>query len=490
MATVHLGRLLGPIGFSRTVAIKRSHPEFAADPEFVSMFLDEARLAARIRHPNVVQTLDVVVLEGDLFLVMDFVHGESLSKLNRACRVLGVKTPYRIACAIMAGVLQGLHAAHEAKNERGEPLGLVHRDVSPQNVIVGIDGIARVLDFGVAKAAGRVQTTRDGQIKGKIAYLAPEQLNGQVSRQSDIYAASVVLWETLTGDRLFSAENPGELLTQVLNRPVQLPSELVADIPAAVDAIVLRGLERSPEARYATAREMALALERAVGLASTVEVGEWVETVAKEALDVRSRKLAELETYEADEYDEQASGTRRATAMNDRLAQGRRGATDSAREHAADEPTRLEAHRVSLPPAPPAEPQSQKAEAIPERKKATPMALVAPAILFATVMTVWLSARARKDPPPMTVAPAPSPPVLAASVDERPVAPPDPQPATTSIAAPPPPSEVSAPPPVDTKAAGGRTGRAQPAVKKKRDCSSPYFIDADGIRHILPECLK
>src|SRR4051794_3762977 len=129
MATVHLGRLLGPVGFSRTVAIKRSHPEFAEDPEFVSMFLDEARLAARIRHPNVVPTLDVVALEGELFLVMDFIQGESLSKLLRACKAKETRVPRSVACAIMVGVLSGLHAAHEAKNERGEPLNLVHRDV-------------------------------------------------------------------------------------------------------------------------------------------------------------------------------------------------------------------------------------------------------------------------------------------------------------------------------------------------------------------------
>src|SRR5213078_4910121 len=128
MATVHFGRLLGPVGFSRTVAIKRLHPQYAKDPEFVSMFLDEARLAARVRHPNVVQTLDVVASRGELFLVMDYVQGESLSKLCRQSRLAGKTVPYEIACAVMAGVLQGLHAAHEAKNERGEPLGLVHRD--------------------------------------------------------------------------------------------------------------------------------------------------------------------------------------------------------------------------------------------------------------------------------------------------------------------------------------------------------------------------
>jgi serine/threonine protein kinase len=178
MATVHLGRLMGPAGFSRTVAIKRLHPQFAKDPDFVAMFLDEARLAARIQHQNVVATVDVVARDDELFLVMDYVRGESFSRLLRASRKQGIDIPPRVIASVMVGMLHGLHAAHEAKDERGQPLSMVHRDVSPQNVIVGVDGVPRVLDFGVAKAAARVQVTRDGQMKGKLSYMAPEQLRG------------------------------------------------------------------------------------------------------------------------------------------------------------------------------------------------------------------------------------------------------------------------------------------------------------------------
>ena len=145
------------------------------------MFLDEARLAARIRHPNVVQTLDVVALDGELFLVMDYVQGESLSRLLRASREQPIAP--RVLGSIACGALLGLHAAHEATDEHGDQLGIVHRDVSPQNLLVGSDGIVRVLDFGVAKAAGRVQTTKAGHVKGKIGYMAPEQIQGEVTRQ-------------------------------------------------------------------------------------------------------------------------------------------------------------------------------------------------------------------------------------------------------------------------------------------------------------------
>jgi serine/threonine-protein kinase len=174
MATVYLGRLLGQVGFSRTVAIKCLHPQFAKDPDFMSMFLDEARLAARIQHPNAVQTLDVVATEADLFLVMEYLQGESLSRLIKASTAKGQAIPLEIVTSIICGMLHGLHAVHEARDEHGAPLGIVHRDVSPQNVLVGVDGVARVLDFGVAKAAGRIQTTREGQLKGKLSYMAPE----------------------------------------------------------------------------------------------------------------------------------------------------------------------------------------------------------------------------------------------------------------------------------------------------------------------------
>src|SRR5271166_6095918 len=238
MAAVHLGRLVGAVGFSRTVAIKRMHPHLTEDPEFVSMFLDEARLAARVRHPNVVGTLDIVAEGGELFLVMDYVQGETLGRLLHASSKRGARVPVPIVAAIASGILHGLHAAHEARDEQGQPLGIVHRDVSPQNVIVGVDGVPRVLDFGVAKAVGRLQTTREGQLKGKLAYMAAEQIMGQeATRRTDVYAASVVLWEALAGRRLFRDDNEGAVLKRVLEGEIDPPSSHNPDVPAALDAI-------------------------------------------------------------------------------------------------------------------------------------------------------------------------------------------------------------------------------------------------------------
>ncbi len=295
MATVHVGRLLGPVGFARTVAIKRLHPQYAGNPEFVSMFLDEARMCARIRHPNVVPTLDIVATQGELFLVMEYVQGESLSNLVKAVRAQGQAIPWRVAITIASGALHGLHAAHEARDERGMPMSLVHRDVSPQNILVGIDGMARVVDFGVAKATGRIHTTRDRAVKGKLGYIAYEQMSGgEITRQADVYAASVVLWEALCCRRLFDGDSEPIVLTKLLTETVAAPSTVAPEIPKELDDIVMKGLSRATAERFRTAREMAQALDR-LGTVPIGVVGEWVESVAKLALEARASTVAAVE---------------------------------------------------------------------------------------------------------------------------------------------------------------------------------------------------
>src|SRR3954471_7528731 len=173
MATVYIGRLRGPVGFARRVAVKSLHPQLAKDPDFLSMFLDEARLVGHIQHTNVVPVLDVISVEGELHLVMEYIEGEPLSRVLRCLKKRQTATPVAIAVGVMLGVLDGLHAAHEARGEDGALLSIVHRNASPQNILVGVDGVAKILDFGIAKAVGRMQTTRGDQLKGKLAYMAP-----------------------------------------------------------------------------------------------------------------------------------------------------------------------------------------------------------------------------------------------------------------------------------------------------------------------------
>jgi hypothetical protein len=301
MAAVYFGRLIGPSGFARTVAIKRPHAHLMKDRDFAMMLIDEARLAARIRHPNVVSTLDVIETESELALVMDYVHGEALSRLAAATRSRGESVPLPIAAAILIDALHGLHAAHEAADETGRPLGIVHRDVSPQNLIVGGDGITRIVDFGIAKAAGRLLTTRDGSVKGKYAYMAPEQIRGQpVTRQTDIFAASIVLWELLTGEGLFRGANEGEEVYKCLEGVADPPSTRNPKVPPAFDAIVLRGLAKTPSERYATAREMASDIERAAPAVRPSEIGAWVERLAGGILRGRAEIIAEMERTTTD----------------------------------------------------------------------------------------------------------------------------------------------------------------------------------------------
>jgi hypothetical protein len=295
MATVHLGRLLGPVGFGRTVAVKRLHAHYLKDPEFITMFMDEARIVARIRHPNVVPMVDVVQGQQGLFLVMEYVHGESLSRLMRSARVAEEAIPPRIVAAIMCGVLLGLHAAHETKGTDGVLLDVVHRDVSPQNVIVGSDGSARVLDFGIAKAAGRAQVTREGQIKGKLAYMAPEQIRGQVDRRTDVFAAAVVLWEMLAGRRLHGTAKDVDIISRIVQGNLTPPSQYAPHVTPELDDIVMRALASDPKKRTASARDLALELERTVGLASPSEVTAWVERLAADVLEARANLVRAME---------------------------------------------------------------------------------------------------------------------------------------------------------------------------------------------------
>jgi serine/threonine-protein kinase len=267
MASVHLGRMSGSAGFTRFVAIKRLHPHLASGREFSELFLDEARLAARLRHPNIVETLDVVREGSDVLIVMELVEGASLSVLSRSAAAVGARLSPALVSAVALGILRGLHAAHMAKAPSGAPLNIVHRDVSPQNVLIGVDGVPRVLDFGVARANGQLHATKSGEVRGKLAYMAPEHLRGSATQKSDLYAAGVVLWELLAGERLYRAEDDAALLGAVLYEgPRPLPAAAVSAAPALA-AIVSCALSQDPAARSPNAAAMAARSSRRCHLA-------------------------------------------------------------------------------------------------------------------------------------------------------------------------------------------------------------------------------
>jgi serine/threonine-protein kinase len=249
------------------VAIKQQHAHLVDDPDALASFVDEARLAARIQHPNVVSVIDFAMSGGNLVLVMEYVEGASLAALTRSVETRK-QSPvhWTEAVRVMVDALRGLDAAHELRDHRGLLLGVVHRDVSPQNILVGIDGVARVTDFGVARAVGRLKATRTGEgVAGKLRYLAPEQIAREpVDRRVDVFAAGTVLWECLTGESLFGADTDAETVARLIRGKIDPPSVHRHEIPLELDEVCLRALERDPNRRFPTAAAFADALE-AVG---------------------------------------------------------------------------------------------------------------------------------------------------------------------------------------------------------------------------------
>jgi serine/threonine protein kinase len=307
MGAVFLAKAEGPRGFEKLVALKRIHPHLARDPRFATMFLDEARIAARIHHPNVCGVHEFGEVDGVYYLTMPYLVGEPLHRvLREAARTtpsLQHERPWMVA-RLVVDACEGLHAAHELRDETGQLLEVVHRDVSPQNLFVGYDGSARVLDFGVASARHRHYQTSTGEVKGKFAYLAPEQLEGKTAdRRVDVWALGVVLWEGLVGRRLFARENMAASVRAVSQDPIPPLSDFV-ELPRELQRVVDRALSRDRNARYATAREMgrdllhALARHRVVGPA---DVGEWLAALFPNGRAEGERLVEESRVLSLDE---------------------------------------------------------------------------------------------------------------------------------------------------------------------------------------------
>jgi eukaryotic-like serine/threonine-protein kinase len=297
MATVFLGRSRGAAGFRRLVAVKRPHMHVRTDAALTASMKHEASLAARLHHPNVVRVIDVVEEDGALVLVLDYVEGGTLSDLQeKALEALSTdaRTRARLIVRIMLDVAAGLDAAHRAVDDEGVSLGIVHRDVTPSNVLVGTDGIARLTDFGIAKALeGGPELTETGVLKGKLAYMAPEYVEHQrADAAADQFSLAVVTWEGLAGRRLFRGSNEIETLKRVAL--CKVPSLAVLEPQLApLEPVLARALSRAPGERFASVRELAEALEEAARAADLVashgEIGELVERALRDDLEARRR---------------------------------------------------------------------------------------------------------------------------------------------------------------------------------------------------------
>ena len=465
MATVYLGRMRRPMGFARLVAIKCMHPQYAKDPSFASMFLDEARLTARLRHPNIVPTLDIVADGGHLLIVMEYVEGESLAGLLRLVRAASDRIPVAVACAIIHDLLLGLHEAHEATDDDGSALAIIHRDVSPQNVIVGLDGLARVLDFGVAKARSRVHHSNENEIKGKIPYMPPEQLFGEsVDRRVDIYAAGVLLWEALTASRLFDGSSEESLVRRIDAGEIAAPSTRVTGISAELDALVLRALCKDPEGRFPTALAMAEALSSIATLPPRTEISAWMKRFARPRSIPADAIGTSLDlASECGSPDELVAVLERATVASQR------------------------ASRQSYPPV-----ASSNTRTVPPRASRLAMAVGVISFALAGVLVGRaLRAEAHASPAQHVAPPAAETSetsiVIAPSRSASEEAPaPEPGAKTTG-------HKTLRPPVTNPATKPAPEAAAKPAVStpdpKPTSCRVPYVVDAEGHRHYKDECL-
>ena len=294
MAEVYLARIREQP--SRLIVIKTLPGALADDPERVTMFVDEMRIARLLRHENIVELIEADVIDMQPYLALEFIDGPSLRDLAAHARLRGRPMDVRLAASLMVGVCEGLHHAHEMKSEWGAPLRLVHRDVSPQNLMVTRDGVVKILDFGVARAVGQRHETATRGIKGKIAYTAPEYILGtKPDRRADLFALGIVLWELVANRRLFYQANLAATMQAVLGGPVEPPSNHNPAVPPKLDRAILTALERDQENRWLTARAMRSGLVRAVrSVGGLMSPGEIAELLAWEfpELVAQSRDLA------------------------------------------------------------------------------------------------------------------------------------------------------------------------------------------------------
>jgi serine/threonine-protein kinase len=466
------------------------------------MFLDEARLAARIHHPNVVAPLDVVALEDEIFIVMEYVHGEALFRL---LRLVGEEPlPAAIASSVMVQVLLGLHAAHEAADERGNPLCIVHRDVSPQNILVGEDGVARIVDFGIAKAARRVHSTGDRKLKGKLGYMAPEQLRLEdIDRRADVFSAGVVLWEMLTAKRLFPYDEPAKVVAEMLAFHPQPLSQSQPGTSAALDALLMRALQPDPEQRFQTARDMAMALEAACTPAGTLEVAAWVARTAGPALRQRAAWVADAE-----------NSTRSTLTVAKGLPQAAPPGSGAPAFIDSTQPFALEAAGAARG-TPASSSSLGNIAGLPHARRARGSwiaGITAAALLLAGVVVLYMKLGSDEpasvvmlpgsgvEPPAPEVPADPAPPRRAPASDPAPT--PSADLASALDAASSAPSRADA----GARALPNGAGRARPAPKavaapkpasatkperkaaRRADCDPPYWVDEHSIKRFKPWC--
>ena len=327
MAEIFLARQLGPEGFEKTVVLKRIRPHLGDKKSFVRMFLNEAKLAAQLTHPNIIQIHDLgkvsdpSAAETSYFIAMEYLFGRDMRRVMPKAEAQGIAFPIVYACKIASQVLEGLFYAHQKADVQGRPLGIVHRDVTPENIFVSFDGGVKVLDFGIAKAANQVEMTRAGEIKGKLSYMSPEQCMGKpLDHRSDIFSLGVVLYEWVTGFKLFTGESDVAVLKSITDGKIYKPSYFKSDVPEPIEQSLMRALEKEPEQRYQSAWEMQYDLDKFLAnnefTPSNQHLATFMKQLFADEMDAERARVSgppeaqRLQQLEVDKLTEEVSGPR------------------------------------------------------------------------------------------------------------------------------------------------------------------------------------
>ena len=299
MAEIFLARQAGLEGFEKTIVIKRIRPHLSKQPNFVKMFLNEAKLAAQLNHPNIVQIYDLGKIGESYFIAMEYIFGRDMRRIIPKADALGIPFPMVYALKIASSVCEGLYYAHARTDLYGNALNIVHRDVTPENIFVSFDGTVKVLDFGIAKAANQIEQTRAGEIKGKLSYMSPEQCMGKsLDNRSDIFSLGVVLYEWLTGFKLFTGDSEVAILKSITEGKIYAPSYFKADIPEGVEAILMKALAKDREDRYQTAWEMQYDLDQFLSqyefTPSNIHLSNFLKQLFNDELEEEKDRLAQV----------------------------------------------------------------------------------------------------------------------------------------------------------------------------------------------------
>ncbi|MBL8952776.1 MAG: serine/threonine protein kinase [Myxococcaceae bacterium] len=301
MAEIFLARQAGLEGFEKTIVIKRIRPHLSKQASFVKMFLNEAKLAAQLNHPNIVQIYDLGKIGESYFIAMEYIFGRDMRRIIPKADSLGIPFPMVYALKIASSVCEGLYYAHQKVDLYGNPLNIVHRDVTPENIFVSFDGTVKVLDFGIAKAANQIEQTRAGEIKGKLSYMSPEQCMGKMlDCRSDLFSLGVVLYEWLTGFKLFTGDSEVAILKSITEGKIYAPSYFKADIPEAVESILMKALEKDREKRYQTAWEMQYDLDQFLSqyefTPSNIHLSNFLKQLFNDELEDEKKRISRANT--------------------------------------------------------------------------------------------------------------------------------------------------------------------------------------------------